>query len=245
MLRRYRIDCGSVSRSLRELKIGEALNIARIPYEQNERRLTAFLAGVLDDEALARALTVQERYHLLIEYLATSSDTALAVPINFNLYRLRPDQPDRRWKTSVQTQHGQIQQLCGWQAELLESVCEDVADWLIGSLVLQCQQPEFAAMPTDPQATDEQRLAVLVSRVKAFEALPQRDAEALTRSYLQANQDMAYHLKTNIDAKGITILPANGGADDAPARFRPDTAFGWLAQRLAGFLDVPDQRVGA
>ena len=242
MLRRHRIDCGSVNRSLRELTIGDALKIARIPFAQNEHRITAFLSAVLEDEALARSMTVQERYHLLIEYLAASTDTPLSVPVNFGLYRM-PKDPNKSWKTTTTTPHGEIHQLLGWQAELLEVVCEDVADWFIGSLVLQCQLSNFTPMPTEADATDQARLSALHARVKVFEAMSQSEAEALTSAYLQANNEMAYHLKTNVDAQGITIMPMNavkGGADDAPARFRADTTFGWLAQRLAGFLDQPD-----
>ena len=57
MLNFPRIEIGSRMVYLRELKVGEALELARMPDSLLEARLTKFLAAILEDESLALNLS--------------------------------------------------------------------------------------------------------------------------------------------------------------------------------------------
>lgn len=230
MLTFPQVELGSKSVQLREVKIGEALKVARIPESKNERRLSLFLASILDDDQLPLNLSVQERYFLLMEYLDASKETRIGVDFDFSKYRLNQSE---KWIDEIVIGDLTVKHLTGEQAELLESVSEDLADWFIGTMLIRIEYKGLVEIKsTDSRAN---QLKALSERIKVFESMNQSEADILTQNYLIACEQMAFHLRTGVDRMGITIL-ANGGTDDAPARFRAASAFGWIAKQLDGSI---------
>lgn len=236
------IEIGGRSVQMRELSIGQAIEVAKVPQRLNEAALTRFLAYVLDgDASLARDLTVQERYYLLIQYLALQDRTPLDTAANHAAYLAPRTLP---WNDSLP---GLLcprwRQLNGHQVELIELVAEDVADWMLCAIALQACLPEWPELP-EAGAPQSALQAVLNERHAALTAMPASDFEALASEWHSANMAMARFLRTGFDNQGIVVLPENGGADDAPARFRPLAALGRFVRELAGCFAGPGQPDG-
>jgi hypothetical protein len=224
------IDLGSRSIQIREITIGESLKVARIPEPKNEHRLSLFLSSILDDDDLPKKLSVQERYFVLMEYLDASKDTQIGVNFDFAKYRITD--PDD-WVKEITIEGVTVKHLTGSHVELLEDACDDLADWFIGSMLMRTDREGF--IPIDETDSRANQLKALSERIKVFEGMPQSEADDFTQIYLSACEQMAFHLRTSVDQQGITILP-NGGTDDAPARFRASTSFGWITKQLDGHI---------
>lgn len=226
----HRIDCGNRRLTLSEISIGAALQVSRIAERWYEQRLTAALTAIVGPSVDPLLLTVQERYYLLIQYLSTLNGTPLYV--DPGSYIRQPD-AGQTFHTETEVSGILCRQLLGYQAEMLEQVCEDGADWLTGALVLQCDIPGLPPLPAVNPSREawQPLLDATLARVKAYQDLPQSEAERIVTIWATANDAMAYHLNYQFDPAGIVILP-QGGADDAPARFRAVTALGGFARQL-------------
>ncbi len=233
-----RIDLGASTVQMRELTVGESLALAKVPERLQEARITKFLGTAIGDEETARKLTVQERYYLLVQYLAVQEDNPLAMNVNYGLYLL-PRVTE--WRESVAGIAAPVwRQLRGHHVELLELLCENVADWVTCAMAVQCDLAGWAALPGD-DATQTELSEAVRARFTALQDLPGSEFEALAAEWSAACMAMSRFMRTGYDNKGITILPVNGGADDAPARFRPSTAFGRVIRELVEYLDEPRQ----
>lgn len=220
-------------RRLRELKLGEAIQIGRMP-PLLEAQLTAFLGFVLDDKDLPLSLTIQERYYLLMLYRTCQKDSDLALEGDYSAYFIQPSQR-LPWYQQQQSDQLLITQLTGQQAEILEELCEDLLDWTLGAMALQCQQVEsldhWPTLPTP--ATREQTAQIMRERIAILEAMPDSDFDQLYADYYYLNEQFNYLVKTGLDDKGIVIY---GGADDAPVRFRVFTCMGRFSQFMAKLM---------
>lgn len=218
------------ARRLRELKLGEAIQIGRMP-PLLEAQLTAFLGFILDNKDLPLALTIQERYYLLMLYRTCQKDSDLALEGDYSAYFIQSTQR-LPWYQQLQSDQLLITQLTGQQAEVLEELCEDLLDWTLGAMALQCQQIEcLEHWPTLPtSATREQIAQIMRERIAILEAMPDSQFDQLYTEYSYLNEEFHYLVKTGFDNKGIVIY---GGADDAPVRFRVLTCMGQFSQFMA------------
>lgn len=215
---------------LRELKLGEAIQIGRMP-PLLEAQLTAFLGFILEDKDLPLSLTIQERYYLLMLYRTCQKDSNLALEGDYSAYFIQSAQR-LSWYQQQQSDQLLVTQLTGQQAEVLEELCEDLLDWTLGAMALQCQQIEsldhWPTLPTS--ATREQTAQIMRERIAILEAMPDSEFDQLYAEYNYLNEQFHYLVKTGFDAQGIVIY---GGADDAPVRFRVLTCMGQFSQFMA------------
>lgn len=236
-----RIELGAITVQMRELTLGEALAVSKVPERLQEARITKFLGFALGDDTLARLLTVQERYYLLIQYLAVQDQTPLSSGIEFGAYLLPRSNP---WRETVVGMLAPVwRQVRGYHAELFELLAQDVSDWLLCALAVQCDLQDWPTLP-EGDAPQSALDTVVRARYEALQNMPSSDFEALAQEWQAANMAMARFLRTGFDNKGITVLPAHGGADDAPARFRPSTAFGRIVRDMAECMAEPSEPAG-
>lgn len=217
------VDIAGTRYQLHELTFGETIKVARIAERLNEHRITAFLGYALKDAELPLNLPVQVRYALLIHYLSSQTDTLTGLTLDYAAYLQQGE-----WVESCDG----VRQMTGLQAEVLESACEDVVDWLTGAMAIQMHD-----MPDDRQGIDD----ALRQQVHALHDLPSSAFDAQCDRYLIACQSMASHVKTGFDTGGFVVF---GGTDDAPLRFCPSTAFGRHAKQLARHLTVQSAEIG-
>lgn len=219
-----RIDVCGTSYWLKELTIGQALDIAKLPEKLNETRITCFLKHVQSVKD-PLVMTVQERYSLLIQYLAATQQDFAGVSCDYETYL---NFPALAWVDEIAIDGGKtLGQLTGLQAEVLEALCEDSADWLMGVMVMQMNLPDW-----EPVALSERQLVQdgFMKRYERFKRLGITEADALYQEWNQYRWKLDCLVRLAVDDNGFVIY---GGADDAPARFCPAASFGRLVTDLA------------
>lgn len=235
-----KIELGDKVVQMRELTIGQALEVSGIPERMQEARLSKFLALALNDELLAESLTVQERYYLLMQYLSMQDGTPLAADVNFPAYLLPRNRP---WKATVKGMICDWRQMTGHDAMLLELTCEGAADWVLASIAMQSVRSDWPVMP-GPDAMPSERNEAMQARYRLVRDLPASEFEAMATEWRAACHGMARFIMTGFDNQGITVLPSSGGADDAPMRFRPSAAFGEVCRELERCLAEAGREAG-
>lgn len=219
MLSFSRIEIGSRKYDLVELSGRGVIEISTVAEAMNEHRITAFLKKTLSDADLPYEMTAQERYYLLIQYLAAQKNTLLGTTTSFASYVLPNNQT---WQSSVRVGSMVVQQLTGRHVELLEELCESASDWVNGSMALQIVESDIKGLPLLPVTTEKNALSqALKDRVNFLVDLPISQFNDYFTQYQQANDKMATLVRLGFDAHGLTVL---GGTDDAPMRFRPAAA---------------------
>lgn len=233
MIQFPRIELGDTVVQMKELTIGQALEVSKIPERMQEARITRFLGFAIGSESSARALTIQERYYLLMQYLSIQDETPLSSDINFSAYTIPSDRAGR-WAADCSGLICRWRQLTGYDVEAMELMCEDASDWVMASIGLQAERPDWPSMYGVGEVKPSDQADVISQRFRLVQELPGSEFEALAREWRAACLSMMRFVMTGYDNKGITVLPVSGGADDAPMRFRPSSAFGDVCRELAG-----------
>lgn len=229
---------------LKELQIGQIIEIAKIPQSMNELRINSFLAYTCQDDTIAMRLTVQERYFILLNYLAISNnDYMINVDVSDFLIQSK-NAPD-----VVSINNIYIGQLLGSHATLLQNKCENIYEWLAGKMACQLsgdltyffgneQNPViWEILPTDNQDTLE---SVFRSRFEMINTLTDSLFSQLTDVYYQGCEQLRHLVDISVDNDGITLLGNSenqqGGGDIHIARFRPTTTLSDIAKRLSQLI---------
>lgn len=216
------------NQTLIELGIGDLIKVARVKKSLYEKQLTSFLNYTLGREQSLN-LTVQERYYILLQYLQSQVGTELELP-GIHIPDYFKNNKDLVWSRSVKVEGHIFRQLTGTDVELMESICEDLAEWLMCAMALQ--KVENVDIDTLDMQGREDYLRV---KVKEIAALKQDEFVQLFNLFSAANSQLAFYLETSFDQQGITVLR---GADDAPCRFCVDSTFSEIVLRLsASFHD--------
>lgn len=228
---------------LPDLTIGQAMDIAKIPEHYNEKRISGLISHLTGDNTLADRLTVQERYYFLLNHQSVSD----------NKYSLSGDNSDYFIPTvesevlseylDPQTKIG-VQHLRGKHACLLETLCENVFDWLAGSMACQLYGELSAIVGGDVtwealgvDATDSKVNEIIQDRFKFINDLPEYAFNKLVSHYTLLSDRLTHYLITGIDNTGITILSAKGGAGEhEAARFLALAHLQDTARQLAKFI---------
>ena len=228
---------------LKELTIGQAIALCKLPADRHELMTTEFLRqAAAEAEAPAggyvtdpRLWTVQERARMVCHYLAQVADDGpdfavgegkLTDYLDFTADigtdgRVRdPGMPG--WAFGP---------LLGGHAELLERSCSSRGEWLLGAMACQAlptdQADELLALP------DIDQLAELDRRTEAIKALPESEFEALLVAYDHVNCTALHHfLQVAFDADGVVFEAREAGL--APARFLADPCIGVAARSIFG-----------
>ena len=183
---------------LRELTIGEAIGLVKLNPLAHEHTISQFLACVFTGNG--RALTVQERYLLVAQYISATCIGEADFPIGDNAKYsdyLRMNKPlsldfialgfEETWC---------INPLYGWQAEALEDLCHTWQDWIFGCMAAQLAKADElheGNLPTiqTPIATYQQWLK---DRMAIFKAYPERDFAELYQAFLFNDLPMTHAL---------------------------------------------------
>lgn len=231
---------------LKELTIGQAIALCKLPAERHELMTTEFLRQAAADAqapgaayvADPRLWSVQERARLVCHYLAQVADDGpdfevgdgrLTDYLDFTTdlattERVRhPNLPG--WSFGL---------LLGGHAELLERSCETRGDWLLGAMA--CQSVRDGDELSDDLLTlnDIDQLTELNRRTEAIKALPESEFELLLSAFDGACTGELYHfLSIGFDDAGV-VFEARGEAGLAPARFLADSCIGVAARSIFG-----------
>ena len=206
--------------ALRELTIGEAIGLVKMNPTAHEHTISQFLACVLTGNG--RALTVQERYLLVAQYISATCTGEADFPIGdeakYSDY-LRMDKPlslapialgfDENWQLSL---------LYGWQAEALEDLCHSWQDWIFGCMAAQLVKADDSDLPTieTPVAAYQ---SWLKERITIFKAYPERDFAELYHAFLWGIEQHNCYFDLGFDNEGLVCLHKEG-TGVAPARFQ-------------------------
>lgn len=247
----------SMTVRLRELRIGDALAIASMPIHLKEASTTVFLRKALDDSPAAVAplpdpllWTVEERMMAVAHYLSATSDDGPDFALGeaqFSDYLLADNKPRVAFADAgeVAGDRWRVYPLTGAMAESIERLGDTEAfrgdaRWVAGRLACQmCRDGE--AHPALQAMSDAALDAWLSERLQVFAAFPESDFMALLLAYQVARQTLTHLFVVGSDADGLLVLPKEGGAGIAPARFPVRTCFGRWTQSHAG----KPQTVGA
>lgn len=219
---------------LRELTIGQAIEIAKIPESMNEARLTSFIGFVCDEDAFG--LTVQERYFILLNYL-TMAQNDYVLNIDDDRYFL----PVLTADDEVSVDGLVVRQMTGRQAMVLETKCENIFEWLCGQMACQLvgevgayvgvDETSWEALPDEEYGIDE----MVAKRFEWIHNLTQEQFDKLAAVYFAGVDKLAHLVQIGFDNQGLTLLSVGGDVVEA-ARFCPDVCFTESAERLSSYL---------
>lgn len=231
---------------LKELTIGQAIALCKLPSERHELMTTEFLRfAAADAQAPAagyvtdpRLWTVQERARLVCHYLAQVADDgpdfAVGQGTLTSYLDFTHDIADVSRVTDVAAPGWSFGPLLGGHAELLERSCRSRGDWLIGAMACQCEREgEELGVPL-LDLPDIDQLAALSRRTDAIKALPESEFELLLAAFDGACMGPLRHfLDVGFDADGV-VFEAKAGSGLAPARFLADSCIGFAARSIFG-----------
>jgi hypothetical protein len=238
---------------LRELTLGEAIAVCKLPAGRHELTTTEFLRFVASDAQVPqeryitdpRLWSVEERTLLVCHYLAQVSDDgpdfAVGQSSKFTDFvvfdaDLAADQVDMG---VVAGKSRVMRPLIGLQAEILERACTDRGEWLIGAMACQLLPVDEPAPPW-ADMSDTQALEWVKAQSDAIRALPESDFEALLLAYSAGARQMYHFFSTSFDDEGIVCEASAGEAGNKnPARFLAVSCISGAARRLFGRSDHP------
>lgn len=232
MLHFERISIGQRHYLMRELTFNNAIKIAKIPEAKNEQRLTVFLQDVLQDDMLPLHMTVQERYYLLLKYLEAQTDTLLSVADDLSGFFI---EPRKTWQTQFEQDNITVKQLTGYDIELLEKHCTNLADWIAASLAIQLHDANSDMPPMmDYTQDEEEKLQRFIERLKYVREMTVSQFNTYHAILSLANNEMQSLVRMGFDGQGVIIR----GTDDAPCRFCPSSTFYGVIAQLDGHFNV-------
>jgi len=226
---------------LRELRLGEAIAICKLPAERLELTVSEFLRHVADaaerptDRHVTdpRLWTVAERTRVVCHYLSHTSDSGMDFEVGdgaclSHYVELAQDLPAESVKVG---QVGEVDvsmwPLLGAHAEALERLCKTRGDWMIGLMACQVGAeplPDLTAM------SELVALQAVSDRMDAVKAMPESAFEELIASYAHGLTALQHFFVLGHDDQGLVCLPRDhadvsakrgkeGGGLKHPARF--------------------------
>jgi len=233
---------GAWAVQLRELSIGQCLQLAAMPPERDQAQMTAFLRFASVDPASDPLLwTVAERTFALCHYLAITDEHQANFAVGAGhltdyLDAGKSRALDRVDMGILAEDHWQLQQLNGVMAESIERLqgeCEPLtgkAHWLIGMMAAQLQR----SGETVPDALNEGDAYErwLLERMRVLCAFPESDFSALLAAFERNCMQLAHLFRLHFDDQGIVFLPQEAQGDLPAARFPVSAALGPVAQAL-------------
>lgn len=237
---------------LRELTLGDAIALCKLPAERHELTATEFLRMVARDAEAPqpryvtdpRLMTVEERTLLVCHYLAQVSadgpDFSLGEGARLSDYvAFDADLKTEGVTAEAAGKRYTVRPLLGVHAEILERLCSARGDWLLGSMACQMQADGEAA-PAWAELSDVALMEAVKARQDALRDLPESDFEAMLAAYSGAQRDLTHFFILNFDDHGIVCEPQLGeeAGQKPPARFLASTCVSGLARRLFAQPDL-------
>lgn len=237
--------------TLREIALGEAVAVCRMPADRHEATTTEFLRRVADGAKAPtpayvtdpRLWTVEERARLVCHYLSQVSDTGADFAVgkqklsDFITFDADLITPEVKLGEVAGTQKV-LRPLLGVHAELLERVCSERGDWLVGVIACQVHEadqpaPDYLAM------TDVDLLEWIRKRMDQVKGLAESDFEAIYRAWEQGRSEIEHFFIWFVDDEGICFFPKSMEAGSVtPARFH---ALPCISRGTRDLFARPDQ----
>lgn len=231
MIHFERISIGHRNYLMRELTFNSAIRIAKTASDKIEQRLTVFLQDILADTELPLKMTVQERYFLLLNYLNVQQGTILDVQQDVSSYLITDS---KAWQTEYTRAAITVRQLTGYDAELLEKHCTNIADWMAASMAIQLFDADSEMPPlAHNDMSEEERQQRFFERLEFFKDLTVSGFERYYALLQVGNAQMESLVRLSYDSQGIVLR----GADDAPCRFCPSSTFYGIIGQLDGYFN--------
>ena len=236
---------------LRELTLGEAIAVCKLPAERHELTTTEFLRFVASEAEAPqeryltdpRLWSVEERTLLVCHYLAQVSDDGPDFTVgragklsDYVVFDSDLTQ-DRIDLGIVAGKPMAMRPLLGLQAEILERACADRGEWLMGAIacqVLPTDEPE----PHWADMSDIQALEWVKAKSDAIRELPESDFEAMLLAYSAGARKLHHFFAMSFDDEGIVCESnAEEAGNQTPARFLAVSCLSGAALRLFGRPD--------
>lgn len=224
---------------MRELTIGQSLELAARPAHLEQANTTAFLSHVVRDPALDPARwRVGERTLAVAHYLAcVLDDPDFAIGVARYSDYLVPESepvPDSVDLGEVLGEVWRMRHLDGRTAEAIERLeihsLTGRGLWVAGMMAGQLYRDgEDAPESMTDGALDEW----LAARVTALTALPESEFEALLLAFHAGRERLTHLFRIDAGDTGIICPPSTEDAGFAPARFPVRSALGSWAFAMA------------
>lgn len=225
---------------LRELSIGDALELAARPTHLEQANTTAFLAATIkhatiDDPTQWR---VGERILAVAHYLAcVMGDPDFPIGEGrYSDYLVPEDQPvpETADLGELVGEQWRMRHLNGRLAESIERLDMEAISprgrWLLGMMAAQL----FRQGEDDPaRMTDGELDEWLQARAQEFRALPESEFEAMLLGFNRGRRMLCHLFDFDADDGGLVCQPAREDAGLAPARFSFRTNLSPWARAMA------------
>lgn len=194
--------------AIKELNLGQVIEIAKIPQKQNERKISAILTAIIGDIADPYELSLQERHYLMMKYVERHNET-FGYNIDFKDF-----EKDGMAQETVEVNGYQFRHLNGYECEALEQYAKSYLDWVMGSIALQISGNGIAAML--PAKDINFAINVIQSRIDDLYALDLATSELIFNSYFEAMPLLNDLLDYTFDDEGVLVV---GGMSEKLVRF--------------------------
>ena len=211
---------------LPDLTIGDAMDIAQISQEYNERRLSAMIGHLSGDNTLAARLTAQERYYILLSH-QTAMQSQYSQDVGNDDYLIDTIQADVPPMATIGDAH--VNHLLGAHVCALEGICENVFEWVAGQMACQLSGDlafyiggddeafKWDALP--PTMTDEELSEVIRVRVALISGLTTDQFNDLEDAYTSGVVQLEHFVVLGSENRGLTLTKQGGEGVGEPARF--------------------------
>lgn len=217
------LSIASTDYDFQNLLVEDILEMAKIKSNYFEQQLSGVIKSITGGKVNPLHLTCQERYAIFLSYLALTTDhNGLNPEVDVNEYLA--ENLDDFSRERISDEYGvSVRHLIGVEAHALEIGCNTTEDWILGimAITIGCDQ-----LPPIDQATSLDFAGKMIhSRMQVLRKLDVMDFNRLMASYLEL-QSQQHQLVSMAYDNGIVLEKISlRGADDAPMRFQPSTAF--------------------
>ena len=208
--------------------VSDILEIAKIPQNRYEQQIKHILATILGGSDDMDTLTAQERYAIYLSYLNlvdNSLDESIVIA-DYLAQDLNNFSRERVSENGVSVRH-----LGGMEAEALEIGCEYTEDWHLGAMAITIGCEYLPEIDVSASSNVGFIGKMIQNRIETLKRLSLPEFNALMRQYLSL-QDQLPKLVNFVFEDGIVLEKFNGGADDAPVRFRASAAIHGYGKEL-------------
>lgn len=244
-LRRQRLDV-----RLRELSIGDEIELCSLPELAHEKGLTEFLARAIASAetpspthlANPRAWSVGERLLALAHYCVhvreDGPDYAVTETSRLSDYLdAGKDLPDSPSMFEANGDGWVLRPLTGAAAEVLEALQSEStlpgrAYWLLGAMAAQLVR--VGESTPDPVEEEVKYSQWLKARMETLRAFPSSAFDSMYLNYRASLDRDSQFFTIWFDEQGVVVLPKEAGAVAPPARFHVHAAIGAVALSVTG-----------
>lgn len=222
------LTIGNEKYQLNNILLMDLLELAKLNPQHYEHQLTQILSTAVGDIKQVQSMTVHERYAVFLKYLSKTEKHSLDSSINIDDYLVK-DLSDFNRKRVTGKNNVSARHLTGVDAEALEIGCEYTDDWILGEMAITIGCDYLPALDTEYSV--DYAGNIIHKRIEKLKKLDIDEFNELMDDYLEAKDQLKKLVNISFD-DGIVLDKINGGADDAPVRFRPHTALSGHARKL-------------